>query len=482
MRAINHGANRREPAQPVARCTKFASILLSCVAEDSAIFARSNFLSSRLRLGSFAALLALPVAAQDTGVAADCIEGSPRICILADQDASAVLVALTLAVGAADEEPGQSGVAHYVEHLMFRGRVDNDTARATGIDRFGNAHTGHWATTYHWTVPPDQARAAITRALDVLLPMDAGQDEIMQERQIVAREYELAAAEPVWRAWRGIDSHLLAGSPLAGGIIGTPEAIASLDKPAALQFHQRRYRPEAATLIVAGATRGLDVDLVVNLVGPLPTGTRDAVPERLSLDRRLPVAIAGTDRIAGSRRFESVVLRTDPSDIAAIGLLDAWLGSTLSGAPGRILTRGAPGVQDFRASMGEIAPGWVRFDAVLTMRPDAGGAARDAAWSAWLSLRQSLSADCTAGGSVERLAERERRRLARERGDGIAAAWSLIGWIESGRGVDDWRAYPDAVLATTRNDIRGLAARLADPVRSVRLDLELERNAMANEE
>ena len=89
----------------------------------------------------------------------DCIDHAPSVCLLPDSAAS-VLVALTLPVGSTDEEPSEYGLAHYVEHLIFHGRAVEDgepTPGQGGIDRWGNACTTRWATTYHWTVPAERA-------------------------------------------------------------------------------------------------------------------------------------------------------------------------------------------------------------------------------------------------------------------------------------------------------------------------------------
>ena len=151
-------------------------------------------------------------------------------------------------------------------------------------------------------------------------------------------------------------------------------------------------------------------------------------------------------------------------------MLDAWLASSLPGAPYPALVRGQDDLRDASAAVWEVAPGWTGLGVTLTLRPSLDAAGLDAPWAAWEALWAGLVRDGLDEATVERLRARLLRDVAQTREDGHAAAWDLITWPELGETVADWASYPDALAAVSAADVGALLAALAEPARHVTAD------------
>lgn len=400
----------------------------------------------------------------------DCRAGAPTICLIPDAEAVQALVILTLPVGSADEEEGTYGTAHYLEHLTFRGRQVEAAQTAdtgAGIDGFGNAYTGAWATTYHWTVPPDRAAEAVMRAMAVLSPLDVPAEATAQEREIVARERAQTEDDPGARDRLAMNAVLHAGTPLARSVIGTPAQIAALDPVAAKAFHDRFYDPATAIVILAGA---VDWTLADGLVGHGTSAARRA--PALEAVPAAPIAILREDVVQRPERW-AVALAPLPSGadtLAALTVANTYLASALPGAPGPALVRGRDDTRDAWVSLYEVVPGLGALASGVVLRPGLTPPDLDAPWSDLEDLREDLARHGLDAETVTRLRDRLIRDEARSRDDGIAAAWALTGWVEAGADPSDWAEWPGRLAAVTAEDVATVLRIWDAPLRKVTLD------------
>lgn len=448
-----------------------------------------------LALGVSLAALTQPSssAAADEPTAPLCFVGRPSVCVLPDPRERAVLVALVVPVGAADEGPNEGGVAHYLEHLAFRDRsveTGAPSAGGEGIDRYGNAYARHEATVYHWTVPPERLGDVVLRALRPLAPpdLDAG---AATERLVVAREREQgvsnASARMEERAWAA----LFAGTAFAAPVLGSGEDIAALTPEAALRFHARHYDADDVVLVVAGAVDAEsaraaleraraalpELALLPPRIGDVSDADGLAVRAGgrlrdldLSLTVRPPVQLSTSDPAYDVRDRASWTLAcvpNAPATLPALHLMGSFLTSGLPDAPRGPLEREREAVREIAFSVQETVQGTAFVAAHVTMRPGADADAMEEAWSAWEAYWTSLAHDGLGEATVERLSARLDRQERRQRQRAIPAAWSLIGWLQTGRSVAEWEAYPHALAALTTVEVNGVLERLADPVRTV---------------
>ena len=199
--------------------------------------------------------------------------------------AQSVSCFVMFAAGSRYERRDESGIAHFAEHMFFKGTERRPTARdiATEIDAIGgefNAFTGKELTGYYVKC------AAETRdvALDVLVDMlrnsrfDAG--EIDREKGVIVEEMNMYADTPrsyVGNVW---ERHVYGDQPLGWDVIGTEETVRGATRETFLGYLDRWYRPER-TVVGLGGQIGEDViERLEELVGgiePGSTGSPEAV-------------------------------------------------------------------------------------------------------------------------------------------------------------------------------------------------------------
>ena len=199
--------------------------------------------------------------------------------------------ALAYPVGSADSPPGQSGIAHMVEHLMFRGApgyVDGSIDRLmteAGVNY--NAWTSQDLTLYHGKGHLD--------AFDLVMDIEAARmsgievdpDGFAAERDVVATErVQHIDSNPTELAWAQASARLFPNHPYGIAIIGNSDDIRSYSLENCLKFHREFYGPSSAVLAVAGSMdpdRALDViaakfdSLPPRGRGPLPLDPPDDV-------------------------------------------------------------------------------------------------------------------------------------------------------------------------------------------------------------
>lgn len=204
--------------------------------------------------------------------------------IVAEQDRSARRAAVVVVVdtGAADDPPGQEGLAHLVEHLGFRARVDGKHPFTDSLDLAGvgtwNAFTEHDLTTFYslgaTAALPASLRLEVARALDPLRGVDAATFDV--EREVVRNELRQRDEQGTISA---VGAELAAalyptGHRYARPVIGTEASLSRLTLEAAREFVRERYQPHRMTLVVAG-------DLDLSQIGKL---LEDNLPRTLLED------------------------------------------------------------------------------------------------------------------------------------------------------------------------------------------------------
>jgi predicted Zn-dependent peptidase len=210
--------------------------------------------------------------------------------------AQSVSCFVMFAAGSRYERRDESGIAHFAEHMFFKGTERRPTARdiATEIDSIGgefNAFTGKELTGYYVKC------AAETRdvALDVLVDMlrnsrfDAG--EIDREKGVIVEEMNMYADTPrsyVGNVW---DRHVYGDQPLGWDVIGTEETVRGATRETFMGYLDRWYLPER-TVVGLGGKIGDDlVARLEELLGDVPTGTTGAPDPVVLPENGSPVRI-----------------------------------------------------------------------------------------------------------------------------------------------------------------------------------------------
>lgn len=197
-----------------------------------------------------------------------------EICLLPNRQAELVTTALFYRAGARDEPPGHAGLAHFLEHLMFKGspgfgpgEVDRLTQAAGGLN---NAFTGHNLTAYYFSFGADRWRRALAVEADRMAALTLDPAEVASERQVILEEIAMYEDEP----WDALEMAVLAalfpGHPYGRPILGHAADLEATGPAELAQFHRRLYGPDNAVLVVAGDLGHQAAAWVEEAFGPLP--------------------------------------------------------------------------------------------------------------------------------------------------------------------------------------------------------------------
>lgn len=210
------------------------------------------------------------------------LDNGLTVCLLENRQAPIVTSALFYRVGTRDEPDGHGGVAHFLEHMMFKGserygpgEIDRRTQALGGTN---NAFTSHDATGYYFNFAADRWTEALAIEADRVTALTLDPEQVASERQVILEEIAMYDSEP-WDALEmEVQAKLFLPHPYGRAVLGTREALNATGAEELRAFHRRFYRPENAVLVVAG-------DL-----GAGPSAALDAVAATLGRLERLPAA------------------------------------------------------------------------------------------------------------------------------------------------------------------------------------------------
>ena len=171
-----------------------------------------------------------------------------------------VVVDLYYPVGSFDEPPGLSGLAHFVEHMLFKGterfpkgQIDRLVTAAAGQC---NAETGEDSTHYWFTFPSERWELALAIEADRMCHARFDPGEVELERRVIGEERARELNSPQGR----LDQNHLAVTylrhPYRNPILGWPDDIARIGVDDLTDFYRQHYRPDGAVLVVVGDVDG----------------------------------------------------------------------------------------------------------------------------------------------------------------------------------------------------------------------------------
>src|SRR5437764_5120883 len=168
-------------------------------------------------------------------------------------------------VGAADETAGKSGLAHFLEHLMFKGTNKNPqglfSQTVATIGGQENAFTSSDYTGYFQRVTRERLRTLMEFESDRMTGLVLTDDVVKPELQVVLEEQNMRVANnPAARLSEQMEASLFLNHPYRRPIIGWRQEIEKLTREDALEFYKRFYTPNNAVLIVAGDVSAEEVE------------------------------------------------------------------------------------------------------------------------------------------------------------------------------------------------------------------------------
>ena len=206
------------------------------------------------------AALATPVLAADepTSKVADYkLPNGLELVVIPDHRAPVVTHMIWYKVGAADETPGKSGLAHFLEHLMFKGTAKNPAGHfshvVATIGGQENAFTSNDYTAFYQRVPSENLKTVMDFEADRMTGLQLTDKVVLPERDVILEEEnQRIGNNPRARLGVQIDAALYLNHPYGKPIIGWRHEMEQLSRDDAVGFYRRFYAPNNAVVVIAG--------------------------------------------------------------------------------------------------------------------------------------------------------------------------------------------------------------------------------------
>lgn len=211
----------------------------------------------RLGAGIAVALtLALPAVA-DEPVTTFTLDNGLNVVVIEDHRAPVVVQMIWYRVGAADEPAGHSGIAHFLEHLMFKGtekiapNAFSGIVEAQGGD--DNAFTSWDYTAYFQRIAADRLDLVMEMEADRMRNLRLTEEDVTTERQVILEERaQRTDSDPGALLMEQMRAAQFLNTPYGIPVIGWRHEMEALSREDALSYYKRFYAPNNATLVIAG--------------------------------------------------------------------------------------------------------------------------------------------------------------------------------------------------------------------------------------
>ena len=182
-------------------------------------------------------------------------------------DSEVVYCGYQINAGTRNEEPGEEGLAHFCEHVTFKGTERRkawhilNCLESVGGDL--NAYTNKEGTVYYSAILKEHIARAVDLLTDIVFHSVYPQAEIDKEVEVICDEIESYNDSPAELIYDEFENIIFKGSPLGHNILGTAEQVRSFKTEDALRFTRKLYRPDNAIFFAYG---DIDFKKLVKLI------------------------------------------------------------------------------------------------------------------------------------------------------------------------------------------------------------------------
>lgn len=401
-----------------------------------------------------------------------------QVVVIPDHRAPVVTHMVWYKVGAADEPKGVSGIAHFLEHLMFKstdkipmGEFSKIVARLGGND---NAFTGHDVTAYFQRISKDRLETVMDMEADRMVNLRLTEKEVLTERDVILEERRSRIENnPAAIMDEQMNAALYYSHPYGIPVIGWEHEMAKLSPQDALTFYKHFYAPNNAILVVAG-------DVSADEVRALAEKTYGKIPANPAVDKarnrpqdppqRAPRRVDYSDPRAGNASFhrDYVVpsyMTAKPGEAEALDLL---MKIAADGATSRLYKRLVVEEKIASSAGGAYSGSGLDYGTISLYAVSADGA--DMLPKIEASIDKVLQ-EIRDGGVTEAELKRARSSYIADyvyENDDQASLARRYGWgMALGRTVEQIEGWPDALRKVTVDDIKRVAGTYLDIKRSV---------------
>jgi zinc protease len=399
-----------------------------------------------------------------------------QVVVIQDHRTPVVTEMIWYKVGSADETPGKSGLAHFLEHLMFKGTARHPAGEfSETVLRIGgneNAFTSTDYTGFYQRVPREQLGKMMEFEADRMTGLILKDENVLPERDVVLEEYNMRVANnPDARLTEQIMAALYLNHPYGRPVIGWHHEIEKLGREDALAFYRRFYAPNNAIVVIAG-----DVD--AGEVRPMVEQTFAKVPAQPAIPAQRhrpqePEPVAPRTVTLADPRVEQPTMKryylvpsaaTATAESPVLDVLAQLMGGGSNSYLYRALVVDRP--LAVGASAGYQGTSLDPTQFVISASPKPG-----VEFSQLEQVVDSVISDVGQKPVRSEDLERVKTQLIAEAiyaqdNQATLARW-YGGALTTGLSVDDLRSWPDRIRAVTAEQVSAAAQKWLDKKRSV---------------
>jgi zinc protease len=423
-----------------------------------------------------AAAFAMPASAADSQVADYKLTNGLELVVIPDRRAPVVTHMIWYKVGAADEVAGHSGLAHFLEHLMFKGTAKHPAGEfsqvVASLGGQENAFTTSDYTGYFQRVPSGDLATVMAFEADRMTGLQLTDEVVLPEREVILEEQnQRVGNNPRARLSEQIAAALYLNSPYGRPVIGWRHEMEQLTRDDAIGFYRRFYGPNNAVVVIAG-------DVTPEAALKLAEDTYGKAAPHASIAPRVrprePKPTAARSLTLADPRVELPIVQRDylvpsfhtakPGQSEALEVLAHVLGSGSNSRLYRAL------VMDQKIAV--AAGAWYDSSALDDSRFGVYGSPKDGVTLPQLETAiDAVIADVAAKGITAEELDRTKTRLIADAVYAHDSQASMARWygsaLTTGATVEDVTHWPDRVRKVTAEAVQDAARQWLDKRRSV---------------
>jgi len=396
------------------------------------------------------------------------LDNGLRVLTVPDPGADTVTVHITYLVGSRHEGYGERGMAHLLEHMLFKGSPRHPDLKREFASRGArwNGTTAYDRTNYFETMPASDANLewALGMEADRMVNSFIAKADLESEMTVVRNEFEMGENDPGGILFQRTLQLAYAWHNYGHPIIGARSDIESVPIARLQAFYRTWYQPDNALLIVAGRfDQARALDLVQKTFGAIPRPAR-ALPALYTREPTQDGARTVTLRRNGEAPIVSALYRipagSDP-DYPALDVLVSVLGNTPSGRLHRALVQKGLASYTWGSERALHDPGFASFGAGLPK-----GASVDAARDALLGTLEGVGKHPVRAEEVRRA----KTELLNDFDKAQRNTRSLVQALSEFAAIGDWRLfylYRDRLRAVSVADVQRVASAYFKPANRV---------------
>lgn len=437
-----------------------------------------NPLASRFAALALALSIAFAAGQADAGQNATYfkLDNGLEVVVVPDRRTPVVTHMLWYKVGSADETPGKSGLAHFLEHLMFKGTEKNPTGKfSKTVATLGgqeNAFTSSDYTGYFQRTSREHLKTLMEFEADRMTGLVLSDNDVKPELNVVLEEQnQRVANNPNAKLGEQVEAALYLNHPYGRPVIGWRHEIEKLTRQDAIDFYKRFYTPNNAILVVAGditpdEVKALALETYAKVKPTIEIGPRARAQEPAQIaPRTVTLADPRVEQPSVQRSYLVASSNTaKPGEAEALDVLAHILGTGNNSRLYRNL------VMERQIALG--AGGWYNGSALDQTRFVVYGTPKPGTTLQQLEDGiEAVIADLMKDGVTAEELERSKNRLIADAVYAQDSQATLARWygtaLTTGGSVEKVETWVDRIRAITADQVRDAARTWLDKRRSV---------------